>query len=99
MVPVGMGGEPRDDRNAEPVQLIGELVELGTLNAGIDQNQPILPAHHDGIGPDPRTLADPDAVGHLSQHRFTLSGTSAPRKRRARRSKAVRTAWLDGRMV
>ena len=45
VVPVGMGGEPGDHRNAEPVQVIGELVQLGTIDAGIDQDQPILPAH------------------------------------------------------
>ena len=76
VVPVGMGGEPGDHRNAEPVQVIGELVQLGTIDAGIDQDQPALPAHHDGIAPDPRTLPDPDAVGHLSQHRFTVSRLS-----------------------
>ena len=73
VVPVGMGGEPGDHRNAEPVQVIGELVQLGTMDAGIDQDQPILPAHHDGIGPDPLALPDPDAVGHLGQHRSTPS--------------------------
>ena len=62
-----MGGEPGDHRNAEPVQVIRELVQLGTMDAGIDQDQPILPAHHDGIGPDPLALPDPDAVGHLIQ--------------------------------
>ena len=78
VVPVGMGGEPGDHRNAEPVQVIGELVQIRTIDAGIDQDQPTLPAHHDGIGPDPRTLPDPDTVGHLSQHRFNLSGISPP---------------------
>ena len=67
VVPVGMGGEPGDHRDAEPVQVIGELVQLGTFDAGIDQDQPIVPAHHDGIGPDPLALPDPDAVGHLIQ--------------------------------
>src|ERR1700733_8045818 len=76
VVPVGMGGEPGEHRNAEPVQVIGELVQLRTIDAGIDQNQPILPAHDDGIGPDPRALPDPDPVGHVSQHRFTVSGMS-----------------------
>jgi len=81
VVPVGMGGEPGDHRNAEPVhepvQVIGELVQLGTIDAGIDQDQPTLSAHHDGIAPDPRALPDPDALGHLIQHRFTLSVISA----------------------
>ena len=72
-----MGGEPGDHRNAEPVQVIGELVQIGTIDAGIDQDQPTLPAHRDGIAQDPRALPDPDAVGHLIQHRFTLSGISA----------------------
>jgi hypothetical protein len=83
VVPVGMGREPGDHRNAEPVQVIRELVQLGTIDAGIDQDQPILPAQHDGIGPDPLTLPDPDAVGHLSQHRFTLSGIYPRRERSA----------------
>jgi hypothetical protein len=38
-----MGGEPGDHRNAEPVHVIGELVQLGTVDAGIDQDQPIVP--------------------------------------------------------
>jgi hypothetical protein len=46
----------------------GELVQIGTIDAGIDQDQPTLPAHRDGIAPDPRALPDPDAVGHLIQH-------------------------------
>ena len=82
VVPVGMGGEPRDHRKAEPVHVIGELVQIGTIDAGIDQDQPILPAHHDGVAPDPRALPDPDAVGHLVQHRSTLSGTSTPAQSR-----------------
>ncbi|HYN63931.1 MAG TPA: hypothetical protein VES36_04950, partial [Candidatus Limnocylindrales bacterium] len=36
-----------------------------------------LPAHRDGIAPDPPALPDPDAVAHLIQHRLTLSGISA----------------------
>jgi hypothetical protein len=70
--------KPGDHRDAEPVHVIGELI--GTIDAGIDQDQPILPAHRDGIGPDPLALPDPDAVGHLSQHRFTLSQVSAWRR-------------------
>jgi hypothetical protein len=85
MIPVGMGREPRDHRNAQPVQVIGELVQIGTIDAGIDQDQPTLAAHHDGIAPDPRTLPHPDTVGHLSQRRITLSGPS-PRSKRKDRS-------------
>lgn len=59
--------------HAEPVHIIGELVQLGTVDAGIDQDQSTIPAYHDGIAPDPRALPDPDAVGHLVQHRSTLS--------------------------
>ena len=44
-----MGGEPGDHRKAEPVQVIGELVQIGAIDAGIDQDQPTLPAHRDGI--------------------------------------------------
>jgi len=77
-----MGGEPGDHREAEPVQVIGELVQLRAIDAGIDQDQPTLPAHRDGIAPDPRALPDPDAVGHLMQHRFSLSGASARRELR-----------------
>jgi hypothetical protein len=80
VVPVGMGGEPGDHRNAESVHVIGELVQIGTVDAGIDQDQPTIPAHHDGIAPDPLALPDPDAVGHLIQHRFTLSGVSVRRE-------------------
>ena len=60
-----MGGEPGDHRDAEPVQVIGELVQLGAVDAGIDQDQPFVRAHHGGVGPDPLALPDPDAVGHL----------------------------------
>ena len=88
VVPVGMGGEPGDHRNAEPVQVIGELVQLGTIDARIDQDHAGLPAHHDGIRPDPLALPDPDAVGHLSQHRFTLSGISHPAQAESLRLKA-----------
>ena len=69
-----MGGEPGDHRNAEPVHVISELVQVGTIDAGIDEDQPTLPAHHDGIAPDPLALPDPDTIGHLIQHRLTLSG-------------------------
>jgi RNA polymerase sigma-70 factor (sigma-E family) len=79
VIPVGMGGEPGDHRNAEPVHVIGELVQLRTIDAGIDQDQTILSAYHDGVAPDPRALPDPDAIGHLIQHRSTLSGTSTQR--------------------
>src|SRR5206468_6718378 len=48
-------------------QVIGELVQIGTIDAGIDQDQPTLRTHRDGIAPDPRALPDPDAVGHLIQ--------------------------------
>ena len=69
---MGMGGEPGNHRQAEPVQVIGELVQIGTVDAGI--NQVINPS-------SPRTtmalllqyrlaLPDPDAVGHLVQHRI-----------------------------
>ena len=51
-----MGGEPGDHRKAEPVKVIGELVQIGTVDAGIDQEQPALPAHRDGIAPDIRAL-------------------------------------------
>jgi len=73
VVPVRMGGEPDDDRHAELVKVIGELVQLGTVDAGIDQDQPTVAAHHDAVAPDPRALSDPDALGHLIQHRFTVS--------------------------
>ena len=42
-------------------------VQLGTIDAGIDQDEPILPAHRNGIGRDPLALPDSDAVGHLIQ--------------------------------
>ncbi len=77
VVPVGMGGEPGDHRDAEPVQVIGELVEIGAIDAGIDQDQPTFPARRDDIAKDPLARPDPDAVGHLIQHRFTPSGVSA----------------------
>ena len=43
VVPVQMGREPGDHRNAEPVHVIGELVQIGTIDAGIDQDQPPSP--------------------------------------------------------
>ncbi len=67
VVPVGMGGEPGDHRNVELVDVIGQLAQLGAGDARIDQDQPIVGAHHDGIRPHPLALPDPDAVGHLVQ--------------------------------
>lgn len=55
VVPMGMGAEPGDYGNAEPVEFIGELAQLGTIDTRIDQDQPTVPAHHDGIGPDPHS--------------------------------------------
>jgi hypothetical protein len=72
-----MRGEPGDHRNAEPVQVIGELVQIRTIDARIDQDQPTLPAHRDGIAQDPLALPDPDTVGYLIQHGFTVSGIPA----------------------
>ena len=43
VVPVGVGGEPGDHRDAEPVQVIGELVPLGAIDAGIDRINPSSP--------------------------------------------------------
>jgi len=94
-----MGGKPGDHRNAEPVYLIGELVQIRTIDAGIDQDQPTLPAHRDGIAPYPLALPDPDAVGHLIQHRFSLSGVSVLSRsntrlhRRPAHSYATLTRW------
>jgi len=79
VVPVGMSGEPGDHRNAEPVQVIGELVQIGTIDAGIDQDQPALPADRDGIAPDPRALPDPYAVGYRSANRVAGSCRQAGR--------------------
>ncbi len=59
MVRVGMGGEPGDDRNTKLVEVGGEIVQLGTMDAGIDHDQPIVTAHHDRIGPDPLALPNP----------------------------------------
>ena len=59
VVPVGMGGEPPDHRNAEPAHVIGELVQIQTVDPEIDQGQPTLPAHHGGIAPDPLDPPDP----------------------------------------
>ena len=36
---------------------------------GSTRISPSLAADHDRIGPDPFALTDPDAVGHLGQHR------------------------------
>ena len=77
VVPVGMRGEARDHRKTEPVQVIGELGQVGPVDPGIDQDHPIVTAYDDGIAPDPLALPDPDAVGHFVQHRLTLSGVSA----------------------
>jgi hypothetical protein len=37
------GSAVRDHRSAEPVQVIGELVQIGTIDAGIDQINPSSP--------------------------------------------------------
>lgn len=67
VVPVRMGAEPGDHRDVQLVHRVGELVQLGAVDAGIDDDQSLVPAHHDGIAPDPLALPDPDAVGHLTQ--------------------------------
>lgn len=67
VVPVRMGAEPGDHRDVQLVHRVGELVQLGAFDAGIDDDQSLVPAHHDGIAPDPLALPDPDAVGHLTQ--------------------------------
>ncbi len=77
VVPVGMGGEPGDHGHAELAHVVGQLIQLRAIDAGIDQDQPVGAAHDDGIGPDPRALSYPDAVGHLSQHRLILSSTAS----------------------
>jgi hypothetical protein len=64
----GMGAEPGDYGNSEPIKVIGKLAQLGTIDTRIDQDQPAFATHHDGIGPDPLTLLHPDAVGHFGQH-------------------------------
>jgi hypothetical protein len=69
-----MGGEPGDHRDTEPVDVIGQPVQVGTADAGVDQDQPVVATHHGGVAPDPLALPDPDAVRHLTQHRFTVSG-------------------------
>ena len=72
-----MGGEPGDDWNAEPVQIIGELAQIGTMPGSTRINPPspriamVLFQTH--------ALAAADAVGHLIQHPFTLSVISARR--------------------
>jgi hypothetical protein len=38
-----MGGKPGDHWNAEPVHVIGELVQIGTVDARIDQDHPPSP--------------------------------------------------------
>ena len=78
MVPVEVGREPGDHWNAEPVHVIGELGQIGAVDAGVDQDQAFVPAHRDGVAPDPLALSDPHAIGYLVQHRMMLSGTSTP---------------------
>ena len=78
MVPVEVRREPGDHWNAEPVHVIGELGQIGAVDAGVDQDQAFVPAHRDGVAPDPLALSDPHAIGYLVQHRMMLSGTSTP---------------------
>ena len=85
VVPVGMGAEPGHHRQAEPAHVVGERVELGPVDARVDEDQPTLAAHHDGVAPDPRALTDPDTVGDLVQHRPMLSGTATRRNHRGQR--------------
>jgi hypothetical protein len=53
---------------------IARLVQVRTVDAGVDQDQPTVAAHRDGIAPDPLALPDPHAVRHVSQHSLTPSG-------------------------
>ncbi len=77
--PSGDGWRNRRPPECRAVQVIGELARIGAVDAGIDQDQPTFPADRDGIAPDPLALPDPDTVGHLIQHRFTLSSVSIRR--------------------
>jgi hypothetical protein len=61
-----MGGEPGDHWNAEPAQVIGELVQIGTIDAGIDQDQP----------PSPRT-----AMALLQTHALCRTQTPSATRR------------------
>jgi len=57
------GQPPRDprqwrrgrDQDNEPAQVTGEFVQIGTIDAGIDQDQPTLPASCDYVGSRPGT--------------------------------------------
>src|SRR3954451_5056053 len=75
-----MRREAGDHRGTEPLDVVGELAQIATGDAGIDQDQPRDPAHHGRVAPDPLALPDPDAVSHLSQHRLNLSGDSTQRE-------------------
>src|SRR3954452_16302842 len=75
-----MRREAGDHRGTEPLDVVGELAQIATGDAGIDQDQPRDPAHHGGVAPDPLALPDPDAVSYLSQHRLNLSGDSTQRE-------------------
>ena len=57
---------PLPGKHWKAESVISELVQFGTTDAGIKQEQP-TPPHHDSPAPDPPALPDPDAVSHLGQ--------------------------------
>ena len=46
-------GAVAGDQDNEPAQVTGEFVQIGTIDAGIDQDQPTLPASCDYVGSRP----------------------------------------------
>jgi hypothetical protein len=74
VIPMRMRREPRNHRNAKPIDVISQLVEIRTVDARINQNQTVIATHDDSVAPHPFALPHPDAVGHLLQHSLTLSG-------------------------
>jgi hypothetical protein len=83
MIKMRMRREPSNHRNPEPLHIISKPTQLGPANPRIDENQPVLPAYHSGITPNPPTLPYPNPITHLLQHPPNLSGIPIRRERRA----------------
>jgi hypothetical protein len=69
---MGMGGEPGDPKKAEWVQVLGELVQIGTIDPGIDRESGHPPPHPTWHSSRPTRSTGAERLRHLIEHRSTL---------------------------
>ena len=79
VVPVGMGGEGGDHRQPARLQVVGDAGELGSGDAGIDEQRAVVAADDDRVALDALALMDEHAVGDLLQHGRAHAGSTVRR--------------------